>query len=130
MKLLYDFSVWVFSCTLQLAKNGDSKLARLVRGRDGIFEELESFCKQKSGDLVWFHVASLGEYEQAKPVIAKLKATFPNLNVVLTFFSPSGYENVIKKNSPMLTWSPICPLIPRVMPGGSWIFFNQKLLFL
>ncbi|WP_240485982.1 3-deoxy-D-manno-octulosonic acid transferase [Anditalea andensis] len=67
-----------------------------VEGRTALFEHLHYFAAHHK-DIVWFHVASLGEYEQAKPVIAKLKEKMPGHSVLLTFFSPSGYENVIKK---------------------------------
>lgn len=100
MKLFYDFSIWAMSGMLQLGKGGDSKLARLVKGRENVFEELQAFRDECSKKLAWFHVASLGEYEQAKPVIAEFKKTYPDKAVLLTFFSPSGYENVIKKSQP------------------------------
>ncbi|WP_215223344.1 3-deoxy-D-manno-octulosonic acid transferase [Echinicola shivajiensis] len=100
MKVLYDFSVWAMSGMLQLTKGGKSKLARLVKGREGVFDQLQTFRNGFSGKIVWFHVASLGEYEQAKPVIAALKKTYADSAVLVTFFSPSGYENVIKKSQP------------------------------
>ncbi|HXB41360.1 MAG TPA: glycosyltransferase N-terminal domain-containing protein, partial [Bacteroidia bacterium] len=68
-----------------------------VKGRKNIFEKIESTLKEKikPGDkVIWFHCASLGEFEQGRPVLEKLKRQ--NVKVVLTFFSPSGYE--IRKN--------------------------------
>lgn len=56
----------------------------------------ESLGKDVLGDCFWFHAASLGEFEQGKPVLEALKKEYPNLKVLLTFFSPSGYE--VKKN--------------------------------
>ncbi|AWW31353.1 3-deoxy-D-manno-octulosonic acid transferase [Echinicola strongylocentroti] len=100
MKVIYDFSVWAFSGMLRLASGGDSKLARLVKGRKPVFDEVAAFKAKFPGKVAWFHVASLGEYEQAKPVIAKLKKERPSLAVLVTFFSPSGYENVVKKPQP------------------------------
>ena len=47
--------------------------------------------------VIWMHAASLGEYEQGLPVLEKLKDNFPEHKILITFFSPSGYENVIKK---------------------------------
>ena len=49
--------------------------------------------------VIWMHAASLGEYEQGLPVLEKLKAKFPNHKILITFFSPSGYDNVIKKKT-------------------------------
>ncbi len=109
MKLFYDFSVWAMSGALQLTKKGDSKLSRLVKGRKRVFEELKYFRQGNGEELAWVHVASLGEYEQAKPVIAQLKKAFPQLNVVVTFFSPSGYENVVKKPHPHVDFMTYLP---------------------
>ncbi|WP_233553681.1 3-deoxy-D-manno-octulosonic acid transferase [Algoriphagus lacus] len=58
---------------------------------------MKNFRNSNPGHLVWFHVASLGEYEQARPVIAGLKTKWPELTLVISFFSPSGYDHVIKK---------------------------------
>lgn len=52
----------------------------------------------KSDKVIWMHAASLGEYEQGLPVLEKLKESFPAHKILVTFFSPSGYENVINKN--------------------------------
>lgn len=49
--------------------------------------------------VIWMHAASLGEYEQGLPVLEKLKIKFPEHKILITFFSPSGYDNVIKKNT-------------------------------
>lgn len=51
----------------------------------------------KADKVIWMHAASLGEYEQGLPVLEKLKENFPGHKILITFFSPSGYENVIKK---------------------------------
>ncbi|WP_186757661.1 3-deoxy-D-manno-octulosonic acid transferase [Echinicola salinicaeni] len=109
MKVLYDFSVWAMSGMLRLTKGGKSKLARLVKGREGVIDQLKTFREGFSGKIIWFHVASLGEYEQAKPVIAAVKKTYFDSAVLVTFFSPSGYENVIKKaqaNVDLITYLP------------------------
>lgn len=99
MKLFYDFSIKSFSIIANLFKGASPKLEKLVEGRKDVFQEIAKF-RESHTNVVWFHVASLGEYLQARPVIAKLKAEVPEINVVLTFFSPSGYENTIKKQQP------------------------------
>ncbi|HSN48083.1 MAG TPA: glycosyltransferase N-terminal domain-containing protein [Flavobacterium sp.] len=67
-----------------------------IEGRKVVFSALEQ--KIKSSDkTIWFHAASLGEYEQGLPVIEKIKEQFPSHKIVLTFFSPSGYE--VRKNN-------------------------------
>ena len=69
-----------------------------VEGREGLLEELESgFQKRANGrSVAWFHAASLGEFEQGRPVIEAYRTRFPEHFILLTFFSPSGYE--VRKN--------------------------------
>ena len=72
------------------------KIKLFVDGRKTVFQTL--IDKIKSEDkTIWFHAASLGEFEQGLPVIEKIKVQFPNHKIVLTFFSPSGYE--VRKNN-------------------------------
>jgi len=76
----------------------NKKLSLGVKGRKETFELLKS--KISSNDnTIWFHCASLGEYEQGLPVFEDIKAKYPKHKIVLTFFSPSGYE--IRKNTPI-----------------------------
>ena len=74
----------------------NQKMKLFINGRKTVFEVLEQ--KISAGDrTIWFHAASLGEYEQALPVILEVKQIFPQHKIVLSFFSPSGYE--VKKDS-------------------------------
>ena len=73
------------------------KIRHFLHQRSGLFSTLSDFRSTHAGPLTWFHVASLGEYEQAKPVIAALKGQEPSTWVVVSFFSPSGYEPASKK---------------------------------
>lgn len=72
----------------------NSKVKRGIKGRRRIFEELilNAAALDKSKKLIWLHSASLGEFEQAKPIVEELKKN-KNINILVTFFSPSGYEN-------------------------------------
>ena len=75
----------------------NNKIRRGIKGRKRIFEELivNSQSLDRSKKTIWFHSSSLGEFEQAKPIIQKLKVD-KKYNIVITFFSPSGYENSLK----------------------------------
>ncbi|SIS49485.1 3-deoxy-D-manno-octulosonic acid transferase [Belliella pelovolcani] len=97
MKLLYDFSMTLLSILVKLLQNSRPKIRAFVEGRKNTFREIQTFKENTKNPVAWFHVASLGEYEQAKPVIKQLKEEKPDLSIVLTFYSPSGYENVKKK---------------------------------
>ncbi len=94
--LLYNSIVvpvgWLVIQALRLF---DPKVRRGVRGRKHLFQDLERKCKmlQNSGRRVWFHSSSMGEFEQAKPIIAELKKRHPDIDIIVSFFSPSGYEH-------------------------------------
>jgi 3-deoxy-D-manno-octulosonic-acid transferase len=79
---------------LQILGFFNQKVKKGIVGRKRVFEELIISTRQLNSDRknVWFHSASLGEFEQAKPIIEKLKEE-QNVNIIITFFSPSGYEN-------------------------------------
>ncbi|MFK7771832.1 MAG: 3-deoxy-D-manno-octulosonic acid transferase [Saprospiraceae bacterium] len=66
-----------------------------IQGRKGIFAKMESQITDNQS-IIWFHCASLGEFEQGRPLLEKIKKTLPEHKILLTFFSPSGYE--IRKN--------------------------------
>jgi 3-deoxy-D-manno-octulosonic-acid transferase len=72
------------------------KIKLFVNGRKDVFKILVSAINPKD-QTIWFHAASLGEYEQGLPVMEKIKLQFPNHKIILTFFSPSGYE--VRKNN-------------------------------
>jgi 3-deoxy-D-manno-octulosonic-acid transferase len=95
---LYNILAHVSYAHLQVAKGFSKKLGRFVDGRKESFGKLTAAI-QPGDSTIWIHCASLGEYEQGVPIIQELKKAYPNHKIVLTFFSPSGYE--IKKNSPL-----------------------------
>ena len=84
----------------------DTKLKKGIDGRQKTFKILQEHI-QKSDEVFWFHCASLGEYEQGLPVFEQLKAQNPKTKIVLSFFSPSGYE--IRKENPL---TPITVYLP------------------
>ncbi len=75
----------------------NSKIRRGLKGRKRLFEDLiiNAASLDKTKPIIWFHSSSLGEFEQAKPIIKELKKT-RDFNVLVTFFSPSGYENSLR----------------------------------
>jgi 3-deoxy-D-manno-octulosonic-acid transferase len=96
MQFLYSTLTAVFETVLPISTLFSGKMKQFVNGRKSVFQTLES--QLTSADkTIWFHCASLGEYEQGLPVMEALKNKYPNHKLVVTFFSPSGYEN--KKNS-------------------------------
>ena len=88
----------------------DAKVNRFVLGRKDLIDRLKAFRIKNSGQLFWFHVASLGEYEQAKPLISLCKEKYPDSLVAVSFFSPSGYEPTIKKDQKDVDFISYLPL--------------------
>lgn len=96
MVLLYRLGIGFYSILAKiLALLGHKKARSLVKGRKETWQSLYQFSKQE-GESVWFHCASLGEFEQGRPVIEAFRQQYPQYRVLLTFFSPSGYE--VRKN--------------------------------
>lgn len=77
-------------------------------GRKNIFDRLRTELRSHDSKIMWFHCSSLGEFEQGRPLIEKLKSQNPNLKFLLTFFSPSGYE--IRKDYKGVDWVFYLPL--------------------
>lgn len=90
---MYTIGIYLYMLAVKLAAFfGHDKAKRLLEGHEAIFSSLEKGVK--AGEkYVWFHASSLGEFEQGRPLIEKLRATHPEYRVVLTFFSPSGYRS-------------------------------------
>ena len=83
--------LWII---LQVLGIVNAKVRRAIAGRRGLFQEMErKIATLAPGKRVWIHSSSMGEFEQAKPIIAALKARSPGARIVVTFYSPSGYEN-------------------------------------
>ncbi len=97
MKLLYNLSIFHLELAFKVLSLFNDKIKRGLKGRKMSLEIVKSKIS-KDDNVIWMHAASLGEYEQGLPVLEKLKEKYPNHKVLVTFFSPSGYENVVKKN--------------------------------
>jgi 3-deoxy-D-manno-octulosonic-acid transferase len=96
MRILYTFLTKVTYVHLWIAQFFSKKLKLFVRGRKDVFETLSSKI-QPNDKTMWFHCASLGEFEQGVPIMEAVSKEFPTHKVVVSFFSPSGFE--VKKNT-------------------------------
>lgn len=102
--LLYNIFIQLYLAGISLAAIFNKKARLWISGRNNIFERL----KQSIADtpqVIWVHCASLGEFEQGRPVIESLRKEYPNYKILLTFFSPSGYE------------------IRKDYNGAEWVFY-------
>ncbi|MDO5978330.1 3-deoxy-D-manno-octulosonic acid transferase [Flavivirga spongiicola] len=98
MSFIYNIGIHIAHFALKCASLFNEKIKKGMVGRQNTFEVLESQLNSNDKTL-WFHCASLGEYEQGLPVFKKLREHYKQHKIVLSFFSPSGYE--IRKNSPI-----------------------------
>ncbi len=95
MRFLYNFAIWFYIASIHIASLFNLKAARWVRGRKGTWKQMQEKI-HASDSWIWMHCASLGEFEQGRPLLEKLRSEAPHIKILLTFFSPSGYE--IRKN--------------------------------
>jgi 3-deoxy-D-manno-octulosonic-acid transferase len=107
MSFIYNFILLFASQILKILAPFNPKLNLFVEGRKSVFETLKNKI-QATDKTIWFHAASLGEYEQGLPVIEAIKQHYPNHKIVLTFFSPSGYE--VRKNNTIADVTVYLPL--------------------
>lgn len=96
MRAIYSFLMGLSGFFIRLSAFFSPKMKLFVAGRKEVFPKLQKHLKD-SDKTLWMHCASLGEYEQGLPVLKELRKLFPSHKIVLTFFSPSGYE--VKKNN-------------------------------
>ena len=107
MLFIYNLIVVFADFILKIAALFNPKIKLFVDGRKSVYKVLSN--KIKAYDkTIWFHAASLGEYEQGLPVMERMKSRFPNHLIVLTFFSPSGYE--VRKNNTIADVTVYLPL--------------------
>ncbi len=97
IKLFYNIFILLYPTGAKLLASFNNKKAKLwLEGRRNAFNYLHNKFEVKTNPVIWFHCASLGEFEQGKPVMEELKLLYPHHKLLVTFFSPSGYE--IRKN--------------------------------
>ena len=110
MRFIYNIGIFLAGIALKIGALFNNKLKKGVEGRKSTFKILKDSISENDKTL-WFHCASLGEYEQGLPVFTKLRNHYKSHKIVLSFFSPSGYD--IKKNSPIADLVVYIPLDTR-----------------
>ncbi len=102
MQWLYQLFIWLYPFIARIISPVNKKARLWVNGRIGLFNAIEKALDQNKHPIIWMHCSSLGEFEQGLPVAEKLKASFPNHKILISFFSPSGYT--VCKNHPIADW--------------------------
>lgn len=112
MKLIYNFGIYCYKQLVALAGMRNAKARKLTQGQKGIFDYLSQHADPQGGYL-WIHASSLGEFEQGRPLIEAIRKARPDTRILLTFFSPSGYE--VRKNYP---GADLVCYLPFDLPGN------------
>ena len=126
MLFLYNLIIILASQIVKLVALFSPKVKLFVNGRKEVFPILQSKLSPNDKSI-WFHAASLGEYEQGLPVIEKIKVQFPNNKIVVTFFSPSGYE--VRKNNTVADATVYLPLDTKSNAQKFIKAINPELVF-
>ena len=108
MNFLYSIGIWIIQPGIWFASLLSRKVRLFHRGRKHLVKKIEETFADVKSDVVWFHCSSVGEFEQARPLIEWYKGSHPELKILLTFFSPSGYE--LRKNYSLADWVFYLPL--------------------
>ncbi|MCC6599480.1 MAG: 3-deoxy-D-manno-octulosonic acid transferase, partial [Crocinitomicaceae bacterium] len=121
-RFFYTLAIRLFSLVVKAAGVFNGKALLFTKGRINLLPRLAEWRNKNSGKLVWFHCASLGEFEQGRPVMESLKNREPSTLLLLTFFSPSGYE--VQKNYSGADF--ICYL-PLDLPANTEAFLSAAM---
>ena len=90
--LVYNLFLWAYGLTIRMVALWNTKARRWLEGRRGILGKVENAMRGETSPIVWMHCSSLGEFEQGRPVLEKLRELHPHHKFLLTFYSPSGYD--------------------------------------
>ena len=104
---MYTLLIWIASVFLRIAALWDKKTRLFVEGRKNVMKKIAEAVAGHN-DIIWFHAASMGECEEARPVIEAFRKRYPERKILLTFFSPSGYE--ARKDWKTVDWVFYLPL--------------------
>jgi len=124
MLFLYDAGIRLYTLLIAIVSVKNKKAQLWLNGRKGLFELIEKNLDIKK-EYSWFHFASLGEFEQGRPVLEKLKSDHPSTSIIITFFSPSGYE--VRKNYPLADHVFYLPLDTKQNAQKLVRLFNPKI---
>ncbi len=133
MSWLYNAGISVAPVFIRIAGMFNPKMKLFCEGRKGLIQKMQQRRAQESEDgdagrVIWFHCSSVGEFEQARPIIEWYKNNRPADKILLTFFSPSGYE--LRKNYPLADWVYYLPMdTPSNARKFMEIFRPAKVIF-
>ena len=116
--MIYNLGIHIYQLGIRLAGLFSDKPAKMVKGHREAYDSLKSKI-DRNARYIWFHAASLGEFEQGRPLIERIRQEYPQYKILQTFFSPSGYE--VRKN---YEGADIVCYLPMDTPGNAKKFIN------
>src|SRR5215467_4811752 len=84
----YSLFLWLYRAAVSVSSIWNDKAGKWIDGRKNVFEKIKLAFQNSEFGTVWVHCSSLGEFEQGKPLMEKIKRSFPNNKLLVTFFSP------------------------------------------
>ena len=112
---LYNLGIFFYHALIFLASPFHPKAKKMLEGRKNTFAELNKFSLNRGNSkVIWFHASSLGEFEQGRPLIEAIRKKNPEIKILLTFFSPSGFD--VQKKYPL---ADLVTYIPFDYPGNA-----------
>lgn len=124
MLWLYNIAIYLYALLIRIFATFNDKAALFYQGRRNIFRQISQKIVPEERHI-WFHFASLGEFEQGRTVLEKIKEQYPEKKIIVTFFSPSGYE--IRKNYTLATGVFYLPLDTAANAAQLITAFNPEL---
>lgn len=125
--VIYDILLKLYQLLIISVSPFNNKARLWIQGRRGFFGQLQKRMYKNSAPIIWFHSASLGEFEQSRPLIEAMKKEYPQYNIFLTFFSPSGYE--VRKNYELADYVFYLPLDTTFNAKKFIRIINPKIAF-
>ncbi|HEX6846681.1 MAG TPA: glycosyltransferase N-terminal domain-containing protein [Chitinophagaceae bacterium] len=123
----YNIFLALYRAGIGIASLWNTKAKLWVEGRKNGLEKITHSLKKTDSPIVWVHCSSLGEFEQGRPVIEKISSKYPDSKILLTFFSPSGYE--IRKDYKGADWVHYLPLDSKTNAKQFLDLVNPSLVF-
>lgn len=128
MRLFYNLFIYLLRLGMGLGAMFNYKLKRGLAGRRRTCHDV-SKTLNSNDEVIWMHAASLGEYEQGLPVLKELHDKMPSCKILVTFFSPSGYEHIIKKKPEFVDCITYLPFDTKTEVVAFTSLFKTKLFF-
>ncbi len=126
MNFIYGIGIRIYTLLVLIVSPFNKKAKEMIIGRRGLLKRIKKEVN-RDDNLIWIHAASLGEFEQGRPLIEKIKQSHPEYKIMLTFFSPSGYN--LRKNYELADYVYYLPFDYKWSAKKFIKYTNPKIVF-